>query len=164
MIRRALPQSSTWNFSFAVGSKRKAIPRLGSRGGTRVGAECFCTRGVSGTRGEDVTSCGPSEASLEQALAVNAPLHRVVLDCEPAQDESLEPSGPPSGARFAAGRLAKKTSGPAPAAIRGIYLIQAVAAPPVSTVGLPRNAGRAPDGRRTRSGMRNNLDFLASKF
>src|SRR5206468_3649256 len=54
----------------------------------------------------------------------------------------------------AVGRLAKKTSGSAPAAMSGIPSTREASAQPVCTNGLKPNASRAVDGRRTRSGMR----------
>jgi hypothetical protein len=42
-IHHAMPRSSTWNFSFAVGSKGKAIPVVRSAVIVRTGARFFCS-------------------------------------------------------------------------------------------------------------------------
>jgi hypothetical protein len=53
-----------------------------------------------------------------------------------------------SGARSAAGRLERKTSGSAPAGTSGTRSIREVYAQPASTSGLRPSASRAVDGRR----------------
>ena len=83
----------------------------------------------------------------------------VVVDQEPNQDKSHEPSGPRSAARSAAGRRAKKTDGSAPAATNGTLSIQEKCVKPASISGLRPSASLAGDGRRIRSGMRDEAKF-----
>jgi hypothetical protein len=58
-------------------------------------------------------------------------------------------------ARSAAGRPAKKTNGSAPAALSGIHSIREASAQLACTSGLKPSACRVVDGRRIRTGMRN---------
>jgi hypothetical protein len=85
----------------------------------------------------------------------------VVLDREPDQDRSLDPSGPASAARSAAGRPAKKTDGLVAAVMTGTRSIPGASALPASSGGLTPSASRAPAGRRIRIGMRSNSRSLS---
>ena len=69
-----------------------------------------------------------------------------------------------SAARSAVGRPAKKTDGLVAAGTIGALSIQEGCAPPASISGRKPSALLAADGRRIRTGMRSNLDFVVSNF
>lgn len=76
----------------------------------------------------------------------------VVLDRELEEGKSLSPPIRASAARTAAGRIANKTNGPAPAGKSGTRSIREAFAQHASVNGLRPSAFHAVDGRRTRSG------------
>ena len=80
----------------------------------------------------------------------------VVLDRELDEEKSQDPSGPRIRCPYAAGRLARKTNGFAPAAMTGTLSIREACALHAFISGPKLNAFPVAAGRRIRFGTRNN--------
>jgi len=87
-----------------------------------------------------------------------------VIDRDPAQDKSHDPTGRASTARSAAGCAAMAITGHVLAVIRGIRSTREEYAPPVLIIGLRPNASLVSVDCPIRIGIGNNLDFVVSKF
>jgi len=99
----------------------------------------------------NIGACAPSRTTTRLSLLIARLTRR----------KASAPPVPASAARSAPGRPAKKTSGPAPAGIRGTHLIPGECAQPACISGLKPSASRVSNGRSTLIGMRNDVLVLA---